>query len=152
MFPKFRRTKYFWPVPPAPRFPDPRLSRVNPMSGNKYLIKVLWHGINDTTFPMTRHSDKMTRDSRHGIIYFWKFSMKSFNQWVWGQGIKIWKNPYMGTSRDLNIINAKCNNLEIDNFDDDELNEILYYVCSSWFHFTILTSYHIYIGNFIDPP
>ena len=52
---------------------------------------VLRHGINDTTFLMTRHSNKMTRDSRHGLIYFWKFSMKSFNQWVWGQGIKIWK-------------------------------------------------------------
>ena len=35
------------------------------------------------------------------IIYFWKFSKKSFNQWVCGQGIKILKNPYMGTSRDL---------------------------------------------------
>ena len=71
------------------------------MSANNYLITVFWHGINDTTFPMTRHSDKMTRDSRHGIIYFWKFSKKSFNQWVCGQGIKILKNPYMGTSRDL---------------------------------------------------
>ena len=71
------------------------------MSANNYLITVLRHGINDTTFPMTRHSDKMTRDSRHGIIYFWKFSKKSFNQWVCGQGIKILKNPYMGTSRDL---------------------------------------------------
>ena len=71
------------------------------MSANNYLITVFWHEINDTTFPMTRHSDKMTRDSRHGIIYFWKFSKKSFNQWVCGQGIKILKNPYMGTSRDL---------------------------------------------------
>ena len=71
------------------------------MSANNYLITVFWHGINDMTFPMTRHSDKMTRDSRHGIIYFWKFSKKSFNQWVCGQGIKILKNPYMGTSRDL---------------------------------------------------
>ena len=74
---------------------------INSMSANNYLITVFWHGINDTTFPMTRHSDKMTRDSRHGIIYFWKFSKKSFNQWVCGQGIKILKNPYMGTSRDL---------------------------------------------------
>ena len=31
----------------------------------------------------------------------------------------------------LNIINIKCNNLDIDDFDNDELNEILYYVCSS---------------------
>ena len=71
------------------------------MSANNYLIKVLEHGINDTTFPMTCHSNKMTWDSRHGIIYFKKFSKKSFNQLLWGQGIKIWKNPYMGTSRDL---------------------------------------------------
>ena len=79
----------------------PEFHVINSMSANNYLITVFWHGINDTTFPMTRHSDKMTRDSRHGIIYFWKFSKKSFNQWVCGQGIKILKNPYMGTSRDL---------------------------------------------------
>ena len=80
---------------------SPILALVVDIRPAPYLITVFWHGINDTTFPMTRHSDKMTRDSRHGIIYFWKFSKKSFNQWVCGQGIKILKNPYMGTSRDL---------------------------------------------------
>ena len=69
------------------------------MSANNYLIKVLEHGINDTTFPMTCHSNKMTWDSRHRIIYLKFFSKKSFNQLLWGQGIKIWKNPYMGSSR-----------------------------------------------------
>ena len=50
---------------------------------------------------MTWHSNKMTWDSRHGIIFLCTFSKKSFNQLLWGQGIKIWKNPYMGSSRAL---------------------------------------------------
>ena len=91
------------------------------MSANNYLITVLRHGINDTTFPMTQHSNKMTRDSRHGIIYFWKFSMKSFNQWIWGQGIKIWKNPYMGSSRAL-IGRCPCGD---DNFFENSSQDFL---------------------------
>ena len=31
----------------------------------------------------------------------------------------------------LNIISIKCDNLNINNFDNDELNEILHYVCTS---------------------
>ena len=43
----------------------------------------------------------MTRHYRHGIWILRKISQKSFNINYWGEGIKIWENPYMGTSREV---------------------------------------------------
>ena len=43
----------------------------------------------------------MTRHNRHGISNFKKISSSSLNQNYWGEGIKIWKNPYMGTWREV---------------------------------------------------
>jgi len=43
----------------------------------------------------------MTRHYRHGISNFEKISSSSFNPNYWGEGIKIWKNPYMGTWREV---------------------------------------------------
>ena len=40
----------------------------------------------------------MTRHYRHGIWILRKISQNSFNINYWGEGIKIWKNPYMGTT------------------------------------------------------
>ena len=42
-----------------------------------------------------------TRHYRHGISNFKKISPSSFNTNYWGEGIKIWKNPYMGTLREV---------------------------------------------------
>ena len=58
-----------------------------------------WHGINDTTLYLTWNSDKMARDSRHGIKILWKFSKKSLHWGLWGEKIKLSKNPCMGTLR-----------------------------------------------------
>ena len=55
-----------------------------------------WPGISDIVF-LTRNAIKKTRIYRHGISKFKKFSPSSFNTNYWGEGIKIWKNPYMGT-------------------------------------------------------
>ena len=41
----------------------------------------------------------MTRDSRHGIKILWKFSKKSLHWGLWGEKIKLSKNPCMGTLR-----------------------------------------------------
>ena len=43
----------------------------------------------------------MTRHYRHGISNFEKISSSSFNTNYWGEEIKIWKNPYMGTLREV---------------------------------------------------
>jgi len=51
----------------------------------------------------------MTRHYRHGISNFEKISSSSLNPNYWGEGIKIWKNPYMGTWREV-VGRCPCGN------------------------------------------
>ena len=91
------------------------------MWGDQWIYDNLHEGyiwLNGKSDKLTRHTDyfrvnytvspsssllslMMTRHYRHGIWILRKISQKSFNTNYWGEGIKIWKNPYMGTLREV---------------------------------------------------
>ena len=55
------------------------------------------YGRNDVTLSLTKNAIKKTHIYRHGISNL----PSSFDTNYWGEGIKIQKNPYMGTLREV---------------------------------------------------